>query len=144
VKLNVGANTNKWNFFCATRESSSGKTKLFWHGKTSISANRFLYPGHTMKKGGKFIVAGAAKRNINEILKFPVSAKNNLPLTITQTNVWDRSLTQDEISGMSRQKNCGGGAGNVLDWEDLGNQLNLNIFTKNDQSQCASASGSMF
>ncbi|CAB4024161.1 Hypothetical predicted protein, partial [Paramuricea clavata] len=80
-----------------------------------------------MKKGAKFVVAGATKRNINEILKFPASAKNNLPPTISQTNVWDRLLTQDEISGMSRQENCGGGAGNVLDWEDFGKQLNLNI-----------------
>ena len=97
-----------------------------------------------MKKGGKFVLAGAAKRNINDIIAFPATAKNNLPLTISQTNVWDRSLTQEEISGMSRQENCGGGAGNVLDWEDFGKQLNLKIFTKNDQSQCATASGSMF
>jgi hypothetical protein len=146
IELQLGqrANTNEWNFLCVTRESSSGKTNLFWHGKDLISANKLLYPGHTMRKGGTFIVAGTPRRNIYDMVTYPAVPKNNLPLTITQTNVWDRSLTQDEITGMSSQENCGGGAGNVLDWKYFESQLDLSIFTKNDQSQCTTTSGSMF
>ena len=90
-----------------------------------------MIPGTTMKKGGR--IAILAKRG---------TGKNKL-VTITQINVWDRKLTSEEVADFSEREKCDGGAGNVLDWEDFKNQLDLSKFTKVDGSQCKSTSGSI-
>ena len=133
-------NTNGWNLLCFTRESSSGDTHLFWHGKGLSSANKYIYPGHTIRKGGKIAVAGYARRSTYEHMNHPAVTKN-LPLTISQVNVWDRKLTQDEVAAMSGRETCDGGAGNVLDWEDIKSQLALSKFTVTENSQCSTISG---
>ena len=74
----------------------------------------------------------------------PIGATKNLPLTITQVNVWDRKLTQDDVAAMSGRQKCDGGIGNVLDWEDLKSQLTLSKFTVTENSQCSTTSGSIF
>ena len=138
-------NTNGWNLLCFTRESSSGNTHLFWHGKGLSSANKYIYPGHTIRKGGKIAVAGQVQfRSIFDRVRNPIGATKNLPLTISQVNVWDRKLTQDEVAVMSGRQKCDGGIGNVLDWEDLKSQLALNKFTVTQNSQCSTISGSIF
>ena len=140
MQLNAGQKrtNNEWHFVCLTRESSSGETKFFWFGKKSVSANKFCYPGQTMKKGGKAGIAGYARRNLIDLVSFPVT--ENLPLTVTQVNVWDRLLSQDEIAVMSKREKCDGGAGNVVDWQDFKSGLDFSKFTEIDQSQCTTSS----
>jgi hypothetical protein len=141
LKLEVlqSGNTNEWNFVCITRDSSSGKTDLFLHGKRSVTANKLIFPGKTLKKGGKITLAGAIRQSNGA-----VPPNQNLPLTISQVNVWDRKLTSDEITAMYGRQKCDGGAGNILDWEDFKNELVLSKFTKADQSQCTSMPESTF
>ena len=141
LKLEVpqSGNTSEWNFVCITRDSSSGKTDLFFHGKRSVTANKLMFPGKTLKKGGRILLAGRARHS-----KGVIVPKKNLPLTISQVNVWDRKLTSDEITAMYGRQKCDGGAGNILDWEDFKNELVLSKFTKADQSQCTSMPESTF
>ena len=146
VKLEAAQSgiSNEWNFVCITRESSSGNTHLFLHGKKSVTANQLMFPGKTLRRGGKITLAGQTRRSFRDIFMFRPVAKNNLPVTVTQVNVWDRKLTTDEISAMFGRPTCDAGAGNVLDWEDFKNQLVLGKFTKTDKSQCTTTSKSTF
>ena len=136
--------SNEWNFVCITRESSSGNTHLFLHGKKSVTASKLMFPGKTLRKGGHITLAGQTRRSLTSFLTSAPTATENLPLTISQVNVWDRKLTADEIAAMFGRPACDGGAGNVLDWEDFKNQLVLSKFTKNDKSQCNAMPESTF
>ena len=136
--------SNEWNFVCITRESSSGNTHLFLHGKKSVTANKLMFPGQTLRKGGNISLAGRTRRTLTSFRTLEPTATENLPLTISQVNVWDRRLTSDEIAAMFGRQACDGGAGNVLDWEDFKNQLVLSKFTKADKSQCTAMPGSTF
>ena len=143
LKLEVpqSGNTSEWNFVCITRDSSSGKTDLFFHGKGSVTANKMMFPGKALEKGGDIVLAGGIRYIIGKIF---YDRGRNLPLTVSQLNVWDRKLTSDEISAMYGSKKCDGGAGNILDWEDFKNKLVLSKYTKADPSQCTSKPESTF
>ena len=84
--------SNEWNFVCITRESSSGNTHLFLHGKKSVTANKLMFPGQTLRKGGNISLAGRTRRTLTSFRTLEPTATENLPLTISQVNVWDRKL----------------------------------------------------
>ena len=129
--------SSQWHTVCITRESSSGNTHLFWHGDELISGSKFLLPGKTIKKGGIIQLAGLARRDFNEL---STRITTNLPVRISQVNVWNRVLTNDETAALATRQNCDGASGNVLDWQDFRTGLTLSKFIESDPSECSRAS----
>jgi hypothetical protein len=110
---------DQWHQFCVARVGNTGETNLFIDGSNphSNSYSRFILPGSTPLSGGKMHLGGS-----------------EFPGEISGVNIWDKILTDDEISKMAQS--CGVNAGNLKDWFDIKHELTLSKYTVTTPSTC--------
>ncbi|XP_028399954.1 uncharacterized protein LOC114523277 [Dendronephthya gigantea] len=126
-----------WIYLSIARDSSSGNMQLLKYGRTLVSASKIILPGQTMMKTGLFILGG-----ISSQVSWSGGAPNyNLPMTVSQLNIWNHVLTNEKMVAMARRNLCDGPAGNSIDWQDFKAALNLTRFTMNEPSECSTISG---
>lgn len=53
---------------------------------------------------------------------------------ISDLNIWDRMLSDDEIAKMAQS--CGSNQGNMKNWYDIKNELNLDLYNVKEPSTC--------
>lgn len=112
----------KWHHFCVVRDSNSGETKVFADGVNPNSHRRFMLPRRVPLAGGKMYFGGFGNYE-------------NFRGVISDFNIWDRILTDDEIAKMA-QSCDGGNRGNVKDWSDMKKELTLSKYTLTTPSKC--------
>ncbi|XP_031555977.1 uncharacterized protein LOC116292765 [Actinia tenebrosa] len=116
-------NDNGWHHFCVTRDSNSGSTNLYGNGikENADISNQFMIPRAVPMAEGKMHFGG-----------FGV---NNFPGEISGLNIWGKILSEDEIAKIA-QSCDGSNPGNVKNWSDIKNELNLSKYTITSPSKC--------
>ena len=110
---------DKWHHSCVARNAISGQTTLYKDGikKTPES---FMIPGLPLPAGE--IQLGGFE-------------SSNFPGTITNFNIWNRMLTEEEIAKIA--KSCDAGIpGTIKDWSDIISELNLGYYNVQKHSSC--------
>lgn len=115
---------DKWHHFCVVRDSNSGETITFVDGVNTYENHNteFMLPRRVPLAGGKMFFGGSG-------------FYQNSGLAISDFNIWDRILTDDEIAKMA-QSCDGGNRGNVKDWSDMKNELTLSKYKLTTPSKC--------
>lgn len=68
-------------------------------------------------------------------LQFGGFKYRTFPGTISNLNIWDRKLREEDIVKMAQSCDAPN-SGNVKDWSDIRNELNLDLYTITKPSSC--------
>lgn len=75
-------------------------------------------------------------RNIEpEVLAASITTHSNLPMSISQLNVWDHILINDKLVALASRNKSDSPAGKAIDLQDFKAGLDLNLLTKTEQSE---------
>ena len=105
-----------WNHFCWTYDSKDGKNRIYFNGELVTEAT--LYSNYT-KRGirgtdevfDSYFIYGQEPDFIGP----PYSDAENFQGRVTEFNLWDRILSDQEISNLARCKSTE--QGSVISWE---------------------------
>ena len=104
-------NDGRWHHVCFTWESTVGSYNIYVDGSQKTAGSGFKR-GHVIRGGGALIL-GQEQDSVGGIFQ----ASQSFVGMMSQVNLWNRVLTAQEISHMS--KSCRSEGGNVLKWSDV-------------------------
>lgn len=108
----------KWHQICATWSGFNGVVRYYFDGKEILSERN---PTRGELSGGGRLSVGTAD------------------YLLTEFNVWDRVLSDQDIA--NNAKKCDGGKGNVIQWHQGFEYLKNNQKTYNSPSVCEAPGG---
>ncbi|XP_044182013.1 neuronal pentraxin-1 isoform X2 [Acropora millepora] len=123
VKTGVSVNDGKWHHVCTSWESADGSWNLYKDGSLGASGSR-LKTGYKTKTDGILIIGQE-----QDAFGGRFDSNQNYIGELTGLNIWDRVLSPNEITNMS--KSCHLGEGNVKKWSDfkVGIRGNVRVIT---------------
>ncbi|XP_073235031.1 neuronal pentraxin-2-like isoform X1 [Porites lutea] len=110
-RTSVSANDGKWHHICVTWENTAGSWRLYKDGKVEASG-KGLETGNMIRPGGA-LVLGQEQDSVGG--RF--DARQSFIGELTDVNIWDHVIKDQEINRMS--KSCLTGVGNLFQWPDF-------------------------
>ncbi|CAH3161488.1 unnamed protein product [Porites lobata] len=110
-RTSVSANDEKWHHICVTWENTAGSWRLYKDGKVEASG-RGLETGNMIRPGGA-LVLGQEQDSVGGRFE----ASQSFIGELTDVNIWDHVIKEQEIKRMS--KSCLTGVGNLFQWPDF-------------------------
>jgi len=107
-RTSVSANDGRWHHICVTWENTAGSWKLYKDGKFGFAGKGFK-TGHVIRGGGA-LVLGQEQDSVGGSF----DANQCFIGEMTDVNIWDHVIGDEEIKRMS--KSCHSGVGNVFQW----------------------------
>eukprot|EP00794_Sanderia_malayensis_P006969 gene6969-7754_t len=129
VALNFDANDGEWHHIAVTWSSSNGIWVAYKDGSEITRATTALQRGQTIRKGGIFVI-GEEQDEIGGGFTTTESFFGDL----SQLNIWRRVLSANEIYDLTMS--CKHAAGDVLAWNDFGEQKHGSIVKTEPSVTC--------
>ncbi|XP_031548993.1 uncharacterized protein LOC116286577 isoform X2 [Actinia tenebrosa] len=106
---------NKWHHICVYRDSIYGETHIYRDGFNPFPGpnDALIEPNRVPQANGELQLGGFGRQTF--------------PGAITNLNIWDRKLTDNEIAKMALSCDAGN-SGNVKNWGDISTELNLDHY----------------
>ncbi|XP_069112079.1 sushi, von Willebrand factor type A, EGF and pentraxin domain-containing protein 1-like isoform X2 [Argopecten irradians] len=110
---NVGVNDGRWQHICVAWQSSGGLWWLYVNG-TTVDRGDNLAPGQTIQGEG-YLVLGQEQNTVGGTF----SSSEAFIGEMSQFNVFDRLLNNDDIKKLANQDICNKTFGNIVAWTEV-------------------------
>ena len=117
--IETPVNDNRWHHICTTWENGAGSWNFYIDGSLNKSGDNFT-KGHTINNNGIVILGQDQDSYGGGFARY-----QSFFGEMYGVNMWNRVLTAEEISDMS--KNCSNGVGNYMRWSDFATGLHGNV-----------------
>ena len=117
-----------WHHVCLTWENNRGDLKGYIDGVMKSEGRK--NPGRVIPGTGA-VVLGQDQDEVKGGFQLEQSYQGNL----TNVNLWDRVLTEEEVADLSRS--CSVGEGNVIKWSDFIARVEGDIQLQSSHDGCA-------